>query len=68
MTAKQLYAAFKSNYGWKEKKFLDYIESLGKTIDDEFTDDDYTNAIRNNYTSKGFNGHGLKGLTDVKWK
>lgn len=68
MTYKQIYAAFKANYGWSEKRMLAYIESIGKTVDDTFTDDDYNNAIENYYTSKAYNGHGLNGLTDVKWR
>lgn len=68
MTYAQLRAAFKANYGWGEKRILSYIESIGKTVDDTFTDEDYTNAINNYYTSKGFNGHGRSGLTDVKWR
>ena len=68
MTYKQLHFALKSNYGWSEERMLEYIDSIGKTVDDIFTDDDYTNAIKNYYTSKGFNGHGKSGLTDVKWR
>ena len=69
LSYKQLYSAIKSNYGWKEKTFHKYVtEVLGKSENDIFSDDDYTNIIQNYYTSKGYNGHGKKGLTDCKWR
>lgn len=69
MTYKELYHAIKSNYGWKETTFKKYVyDCLGKSENDEFTEADYTNIISNYYSSKGYNGHGSKGLTDVKWR
>lgn len=54
MTSEELYQALKANYNWGRKKFSAYLEEKGKTEDDVFDDQDYTDIAKEYSSSHAY--------------